>query len=121
MLATETTVITAAKGAGIVLAAVLTFFGIKSNIEKDVRKELKLKLDLVYAEIEARKKEIEVLQLENIRLAKEIQLRLVEKEHELMCSGMQKEIAGLKLTIEKEFIVLHKRMDKRRITNGSNS
>ena len=95
-----------AKGIGTVMAAVAAFFGVKTILQKQLEKELKLRLDMVNADILHIKEE-------NKRLDQELKLRLVEKEHNLMCIGMQEKIAGLTKSIEGGFELIHKRISNR--------
>ena len=97
---------TLAKGIGTIMAAVFAFFGVKTVIQKQLEKELRLRLDLVNADILHVKEE-------SRRLEKELGLRLIEKEHSIMCEGMQKEIAALKGAVEDGFALIHKRISNR--------
>ena len=101
------------------IAAVLAFFSLKKVLSVELEKELNLRLELAHKEIEATNAEIARLKMENVRLEKLIMLRLVEKEHDLQCNMMQIELTGIKHCIEEGFMVLHKRLDKRRSTDDN--
>ena len=103
------------------------FFKMRSILRNDLEKELKLRFDLVHAEIESLREKNIVLGHENDKLEKLVELRLLEKEHNILCAGREKEILaltssviGIKKYIKDEFMVLHKRINTRRRNTDDN-
>ena len=105
MLGTDIAVL---KWGGGIVGGVVAFFTLKKVITTDIESNLKLRLDLVHAEIDLIKASL--VKIEKIKLS--------EKEHELMCGTMQLQIQSLEDCIKREFEVLHKRMNERRFNNG---
>ena len=110
------------KGLGVLLAAVLALFGLKTRIVKDVTKEiedkLKLHIDLLHAEAKLIEEKNKQSQIDIFKLEAQIALKLSEKEHIVRCSAMEKSISRVEKCITDGFEILHQRMNKRRATNG---
>lgn len=117
------------KGIGVLLTAIMAFFGLKTVIKKEIKEEFKfrgealqqefkLKGELVQKEIDRLDRENEGLKLEIQRLEHLVDLKLPAKEHTLLCEMMQQEVSSIKDCVKKEFEILHSRMNKRRKTNG---
>ena len=95
-----------------ILAGVAALFTIKWKMSNELKDELKLRFDLIQTEIAKTNVETVQVRVENARLEKLIQLRLVEKEHDLICQSTQREIMSIKGCIEDGFNILHKRIDE---------
>ena len=106
MLGTDIAVL---KWGGGIVGGIVAFFTLKKFVVTDIEVKLKLRLDLVHAEID----------LIKVSLAKIEEVKLNAAEHKLMCGNMQLQIKSLEDCINSGFKTLHKRMDERRVTNGA--
>ena len=118
------------KWGGGIMAGIIAFFTLKARIMTDMEAMLKLRLDLIHAEIIAVQEHNKQLKLEIDRLLLLVDNKLSEKEHSLLCSNMQqvvtvfneniqKDVISIKDSLDKKFAVLNNRLDARRSSNGN--
>lgn len=113
-----TTGIEVLKWGGGIAAGIVAFFTLKKIMVSEIEAKLKLRIDLVHAESDLIRQENAQFKLAIIKIEKEAVLKLSEKEHGLICSGMQQQIQSLEDCVKKEFEILHRRMNRRRKGNG---
>ena len=102
-----------------ITAGIVAFFTLKSRLVAEIEAKLKLRIDLINSETALVIERNEQLKLEIVRVEALVELKLSEKEHELMCGTMHLQIQSLEECIKREFEIIHGRMDKRRKTNGA--